>query len=198
MKPEAMHFMRYSTLLCVILLSTFGEASRAQTTVPHVFTPGTPARATEMNANFQAVVTAINNLSTRVGKLEGGATDADVVGTYSYISIQIGVGHEVVNRPADIEVITYDGTFTFAADHTFTGTFAGKKNDGSGPSGDDGTVAGVWSLNANTVSSVIEQNANVGLHCTPGCRIMIGTHYQGSAGVGDEGLNNLMIFVRTH
>ncbi len=50
--------MRYS--LVVLLLFVFSNTVLAQTTVPHTFVAGTAAKASEVNANFQALTTAIN------------------------------------------------------------------------------------------------------------------------------------------
>jgi hypothetical protein len=190
--------MRYFSLLCLLALCAFGQSARAQVTVPHVFTPGTPARATEVNENFQALATAINGLAARLSKLEGGpTTDADVVGNYTLSILQVGNGEVAVGN-GDSEAISYDGTFTFAADHTFTSTFTGHKNDSQGPHADDGTIAGTWSLANNSVSMTITGQTPVPLHCASGCRVIIGTLFGSSSGPGDEGYNNLFILARVN
>lgn len=188
--------MRYFSLLCLLALCAFGEAARAQTTVPHIFTPGTPARAVEVNANFQALVTAIDSLTARVRKLEGGpVTDADVVGNYSLSILQVGHGQVTVGI-GDSEGISYDGTWTFAVDHTFTSTFTGHKNDSSGPGPDDGTLTGTWSLANNNVTFTITGQVPRVFHCASGCRVLFATLWGSSSGPGDEGNNNLMILGR--
>ena len=48
--------MRY---LLAAILSVFGFYSLADTEVPYTFTDGTPASAVEMNANFDAIETAM-------------------------------------------------------------------------------------------------------------------------------------------
>jgi hypothetical protein len=50
--------MRYS--FAGLLLFAFSSTALAQTTVPYTFTAGTAAKASETNADFQALVTAIN------------------------------------------------------------------------------------------------------------------------------------------
>lgn len=51
--------MRYSVV--VFLLCIFSGAALAQTTVPNTFTTGTAAQASQVNANFQALATAIDS-----------------------------------------------------------------------------------------------------------------------------------------
>jgi hypothetical protein len=199
MNQSEMPSMRYSRIVGLMLLCAAGGTALAQTTVPHTFTSGTQARASEVNANFQALATAIDNLSARVGKLEGGTTDADVVGTYSWRALQIGVGWEVAPRPADIEAIVYAGTFTLAADHTFTASFIGRSNDAFGPSPDDGALTGTWSLTDNLLTLLVpEQEAPAALPfaCTPGCGVAVAVHYDSASGAGDDGLNNLMMLIK--
>jgi hypothetical protein len=80
--------MRY--VLAVVLLAGVGAGAGAQTTVPHTFVAGTPAKAADVNENFLALVTAINNLTARVSSLESPATSAaSVAGTYSLQSLDI-------------------------------------------------------------------------------------------------------------
>lgn len=88
-----------------------GTAS-AQVSVPNTFAAGAPARAADVNANFQALVTAINALTTRVSKLEGSIVSADLVGTYALNRFQSELGGGASQRVA---VYTGDGTVTFAA-----------------------------------------------------------------------------------
>lgn len=79
-------------LLSTLVLTAATFAAQAQTSVPNTFTAGTPAKASEVNANFQALVTAINGLNTRVSKLEGKITSADMIGTYVLHRLQTELG----------------------------------------------------------------------------------------------------------
>ena len=74
-------------LFAFAFFSTFNAYS--QVTVPNSFTSGTPAKASEVNANFQALATAVNNLNARIAKLEGNITSSDIVGTYKITSLNI-------------------------------------------------------------------------------------------------------------
>ena len=62
--------LRTSILLLVLLLSAASSA-QAQVTIPNTFSDGTPALASEVNANFQALASAVNAAD--------GAAPADVV-----------------------------------------------------------------------------------------------------------------------
>jgi hypothetical protein len=63
--------------------------AQAQVAVPNTFTSGQPAVAADVNANFTALVNAINDLAGRVETLEaapGLTSGAPVAGRYSLIS----------------------------------------------------------------------------------------------------------------
>ena len=62
--------LRTSILLPALLLSAASSA-QAQVTIPNTFTDGTPALASEVNANFEALASAVNASDC--------ATAADVV-----------------------------------------------------------------------------------------------------------------------
>lgn len=188
--------MRNSRIFGLMLLCVLGGNALAQTTVPHTFAPGTAARAAEVNANFQALAIAIDSLAARVDKLEGGSvSDADVVGDYSVSNLQIGLA-EVAAGIGPVEAISYEGTATFAADHTFTFTFTGKENDDDGPDAEEGTVTGTWSLADNDLTFLVPgSNTNI-LHCAAGCSLIFGTLYGPSSGPNTDGHNNLIIFAK--
>jgi hypothetical protein len=139
--------------LAVFAFAWFAVAAHAQVTVPFTFGPGTPARAAEVNSNFQALVTAVNNLGARVSKLEGQITAADIAGVYKWSGLQIGL---IVG--GTVESISYSGTVTLAADGTFTGTLAGRGFDlfpGGNrlPHTTNDNIAGTWTLSgSNTVT----------------------------------------------
>lgn len=188
--------MRYLSMLSVLCLGAFGGAALADTTVPHVFTSGTPAKASDVNEDFGALATAIDNLSTRVDKLEGApVTEAEILGTYRISILQIDVAW--TNGPSDIDAIAYEGTITLAADHTFSANFVGHKNDQFGPHPDNSADGGTWSLANNEVTLNSAGGATLGTaHCALGCRLMFTTFYGGAAAVNDEGHNNIVILVR--
>jgi hypothetical protein len=96
-------------------------SATAQVAVPNTFAAGTAAKAAEVNANFQALATAVNTLTTRVAKLEGQVTAADLAGTYALHQFQSELGGGGAQRVA---VYTNNGTatVTLAANGTATTT----------------------------------------------------------------------------
>ncbi len=54
------------------LIVALGEAALASSvTTPNTFTPGTTAQASQVNANFSAIQTAVNDNASRITTLEG-------------------------------------------------------------------------------------------------------------------------------
>jgi len=113
--------LRALTALCAFL---FSGALFAQTTVPNTFTAGTAARASEVNANFTALATAIDAVIARVAALETPTvTTAAFAGTYRYTSVGVGLGALAGTGGAgNIQVSgsTASGTVTLNANGTAT------------------------------------------------------------------------------
>lgn len=153
---------RAAVLFC---LAASSISVSAQVTVPNTFTAGAPAKAAEVNANFQALASAINTLTARVAKLDGQAVAADLVGTYAVNGIQTGLtpgtggGH--------VSAVTYQGTITLAANGTGTNAAQSTGSDlllniplttltatttaiNNGPD----TPSFTWSLSNNTVTAL--------------------------------------------
>lgn len=96
----------------------------AATTVPHTFTSGTAAKASEVNDNFAALATAIDALGARVDKLEGTLTMSAVAGTYhlslfsvspyanSTSSTIYGSNYNLIRTGNDTITLNADGTGT--------------------------------------------------------------------------------------
>ena len=81
------------TIVRFAILALFNTATLAAS-VPHIFTAGSPALASEVNANFAALVTAVTTLETKVAALEakvGPHTTASLAGTYDYFEVRIDV-----------------------------------------------------------------------------------------------------------
>ena len=69
---ERQHLARaFTACLAVALMAVFAPAVQAgDLNVPHSFTAGTPAQAAQVNANFGAVETAVDDIDVRVAALE--------------------------------------------------------------------------------------------------------------------------------
>lgn len=150
-----------SVLVALSMTVLCGVAS-AQTTVPNTFTAGTAAKAAEVNANFQALATAINALATRVARLDGPPTAAGLAGTYAVNGIQT----ELVPGSGSGRVIvyTYEGTATFAANGTGTFSLNSKGHNllftspltttRSAVNSSTGATPFTWSLAGNTLTAL--------------------------------------------
>jgi hypothetical protein len=60
-----------SAVIATVILGTTQTASATDVTIPNTFTAGTAAVAAQVNANFTAVKTAVDDNNTRIGTLEG-------------------------------------------------------------------------------------------------------------------------------
>lgn len=107
--------MRY-IISILMLLASITDVS-AQTTLPFTFAPGTVAKASEVNANFQALLAAIN-------RLEGQISAADIPGTYALASMSVYLDSTpqsgMMTNNARVEQISSNATATFNVNGTFT------------------------------------------------------------------------------
>jgi hypothetical protein len=141
-------------LFAGLLLLGFSTAALAQTaTVPNTFTAGAQAKASEVNANFAALVTAINAVGTRVAALESANSAlvaADVVGSYRLLSIASTTGSLASTKRFASKSGTNNGTVTFNSNGTLnvvkdskSDSFSGKAQDcASGAADTSATNAG--------------------------------------------------------
>lgn len=133
-----------------IFIMSSGMAYAGSVTVPNTFSSGTPAVAAEVNANFSAVASEVNDndgrittnagaiatntsdiaaLDARIAALEGsgGLTVASINGTYKIFSLDNGTGyHEQddgtgIYRASDDDVVTEQASMTFDGAGNFTG-----------------------------------------------------------------------------
>lgn len=102
------------SLLVALLLLNYSAIATAATTVPYTFTAATPISASEMNANFQALATAIDKLSSTT------PTVAELAGTYRLTGFQTELGPSPSTIIGTTKVETYGGTVTLSADGTST------------------------------------------------------------------------------
>lgn len=87
---------------------------------------GQAATAAGVDANFQALITAINDNSQRLDALEGIVGDASVDGTYTFIEMAIELaansGTGLTEGYSEISSYSSSGTFTLAENGDFSGT----------------------------------------------------------------------------
>lgn len=144
--------------IAALFFVAYCTSASAQVTVPNTFTAGAPARAADVNANFQALVTAVNSLGSRISKLEGQIAASDLVGTYAVNQFQSELGGGASERVA---IYTGGGTVNLAANGT--GTISGNTELGHQLNLPGGTLATInrpqassnftWSWSSGTVTA---------------------------------------------
>lgn len=122
------------TFAVLALLSSFVLAA----SVPNTFTASTPAVASQVNANFAALVNAVTTLEQKVAALESTTlTAADVAGTYKYLQFDTYIGSLAAKKTFAARSGVADGTFTFNVDGTFGVTGGtGRSNEFGGKAQD--------------------------------------------------------------
>lgn len=138
--------------LLVLACLSAAAAGYAQTTVPHTFTSGTTAKASEVNANFQALTNAINNIQLTPGPqgLQGPAGPTGATGPQGPNDIAGNLS--MLNSTATVGNILKGGfpfIHNFGTDNTFIGIGAGNLT----MSGTDNTASGLNALLGNTTGA---------------------------------------------
>jgi hypothetical protein len=123
--------------------------------VPHIFSPGFPARSAEVNENFKALADAITALEGKVAALDEGPP---ITGSYFLMGFQTGL-QAFGGREAVIEGIVYTGNMTLAPGGAATLVINEFKNElHTSPDGATRrtgqslgeNVAGTWSISQET------------------------------------------------
>lgn len=115
------------TGLTAAMLSSGAFASEVTAgTDTTTFSASTPAVAAEVNANFAALIAAINDNSQRIDALESVVGDGSVAGTYTFIELAVELaansGTAVEDGYSEITTFSSSGSFTLDANGTFNGT----------------------------------------------------------------------------
>lgn len=172
-------FVSVLLLTCVVVVvgSTVDQSSVT------TFQPGTPALASEINGNFQALIAAIDDNAARIGNLEQGSsslTAEDLVAgsTYRLLATPMTVGGSNVHTSGEwVSMGTNEEDFTFNVDGTFasvgsSSVFEPRQNL-SGPTPEMVTAAesgftdsGTWSVAGNELQIVWDDPALPGISGT--------------------------------
>jgi len=86
--------------------------------VPFTFTNGTPANASEINADFSYLVAQIAALQAQVTALQSGPTMASLAGTYNITEMTTRVDNSMAPTSFSMQSEVGTGTVTFNADGT--------------------------------------------------------------------------------
>lgn len=188
--------MNKSKLALIALLLSFGAA--AQVTVPNSFTSGQAASASQVNANFSALVSAINATNARVTKLEG--TDivaADLVGTYKFSLLHSELNDNHIAHYVQRGTVTLNANLSSSYSVTGQG-FQFNPNGNATPSAgafpgqttDTGTSS--WTYG----SSILNIVGMGDFFVTAGGKILIRANASGDASSGTPGGTELIILTR--
>lgn len=118
--------MRAIVLTLSIGLVTASSVWAEEFVVPNAFVANTPAVASEVNANFDAIAAAINGLAARVDALEAPSASSDCAlgrleGYYRIISLESELG-AVYSGGWNVDgMSTRHEGICFRADHTYEG-----------------------------------------------------------------------------
>lgn len=161
------------TLFFVTIFSALSSATLAQTTVPHTFSAGTAAKASEVNANFQSLATSIDSLQARLDIIEGKAsafTVSALSGTYKLLNIYSGApassNSAIVNSSTQngTLILNPDSTFSLATSETNSRTTLNLSSGTSSNtvSSNTETLSGTWSVSGKTVTLNVAGGGTLG------------------------------------
>ena len=173
--------------LLVAILGCFSITSFAAS-VPNTFTAGSPASAAQVNANFNALVSAINTLEARLSKIEGKTllTAAEISGEYHYT----GFGNELranPNSPISEQNWSDTGKLILKNDGTFSLAFANQSSARTEVSFKGVIVSqtvneswnGTWQFDGKSLTLTEDNQQNV-FSIAAGGQIFVGTIYEPS------------------
>jgi len=197
--------------IAAVVLILFAVAAHAQVNVPHTFNSGAAARASEVNANFHALANAINHLSARMDRVDGGgAGNASLSGTYRIFGFQTGLLAD--KAPGTVETITYSGTLSFAPDGMYSGSldefahdlYIGNPGKMEARTTKNEPLKGRYAISQNSKLTLAEFGGPDGIdfYGAAGAHIFVATT-QGENPPPNlpkvpMGTNTLLILVRTH
>lgn len=119
-------------LIAAMAAPAFGGSVTSGTDTTE-FAGGTAALAAEVNANFQALINAINDNNARISALESVVGDGSTAGTYTFVELAIELaansGTGEFDGYSEISSFSSGGSFTLDQGGTFNGTI--NENRGS-------------------------------------------------------------------
>lgn len=189
-------FARHARALMLCTLAA-APTAWAQTTVPHTFAAGSPAKAGEVNANFQTLAAAINSLAARLDKAEGRLTAADIVGTYRFQGLQTEQG----GPGAYVRVDTFDGVVNFRGDGTGSMQLSNVASQLTITGGQGTAVTGTRTLrsfsetdNFNwSITGTVVDLSGLKFYAVAGGRLLVQTSTD-----TDDGTGKVILLVRTN
>lgn len=119
--------------------------------VPYTFTNGTPADATQLNANFTTLVNQIAQLQAQLAALQPAAASTNIVGTWDFVELDANMQTPLANN-FQAESMGGRGSLTFTP---------------SPSSGTSGTFTGSETLQGASINYVISSDIYINVATTP-------------------------------
>jgi hypothetical protein len=133
------------SILSVVVSATFMAMSQtglaSEVTGLTSFTANTPAVAAQVNANFTAVKTAVDNNHARITTLEGNTANPNISGTITLVPSTATAGNIM------------KGATPFLHDYGTNNTFLGENAGNFTMTGNSNTANGAGALNSNTTGN---------------------------------------------
>ena len=121
------------------------------------FTAGTQAKASEVNGNFSAVKTAVDDNAARIGALETGAASPNVTGNITLVPSTAAAGNILKGTTRFIH--------NFGSQNTFVGVGSGNLTLGAAATGNTGmgfnALLSITSGNSNTANGLNALSSNM-------------------------------------
>jgi hypothetical protein len=145
-------------IISAAILATAQVSLAGEVTGLTSFSAGTPARASEVNGNFTAVKTAVDNNHARIVTLETNAASPSISGNITLVPSTAATGNILKGTAPFLHNFGTDNTFLGenAGNFTMTGvnnTASGVEALSSNTTGDNNTASGVNALFNNTDGS---------------------------------------------
>lgn len=125
----------YKALIGGLIVATFGHniATASELTIPNSFTAGTPARASEVNQNFDATATAVNDNDSRITTLSGNleTTNATITDNISRIAALEAALTALTQRVDELESSQQNVMFSSDTHYATDLVFLSNNADGS-------------------------------------------------------------------
>lgn len=202
--------LKFLVMAALLATSLLAQNAHAGPVGPlTTFTAGTPAKASEVNGNFSAVSTAVNDNASRIGTLE---TNPNLGGNLTLVEPSTATAGNIMKGTASfIHDFGTNNTFVGVAAGNFTmlglgntavGFSALTNNQGTGAEpgpGDHNTAIGAGALQSNTTGSAntasgyraLSSNTTGGFNTANGQGALVSnTTGTDNTAIGDQALQN--------
>lgn len=199
-----MRIRHFLSTAAMVALAAPAQASDVGATT--TFQNDTPALASEVNANFQAIITAVNDNNARIAALESaGSASPDVAGhTYRFVELEVGHIYIPGSQVHESFFTTNTGTIAFGVSSvTVSGSAFGADLTVDGFTGEvgvsslseSGNGSGTYTQSGNSVSFDDGEDIIV-FHVSNDGSTLIAQKIDSATGETEEGDVNVIVGVR--